>query len=117
MQATQTVPQVHPTVVPFREPAVEIPQTKLELILLLRNERERLKEQLEEAKQKSVLRLRLALPSNRACTPLSSRNTSAETSPGTKSQSDLATTSTETAKGNRTARRFWRAPNQRARSL
>ena len=49
MQATQTVPQVHPTVVPFREPAVEIPQAKLELVLLLRNERERLKELLEEA--------------------------------------------------------------------
>ena len=30
-------------------PAVEIPQAKLEFIILLRNERERLKEQLEEA--------------------------------------------------------------------
>ena len=30
-------------------PAVEVPQAKLELIILLRNERERLKEQLEEA--------------------------------------------------------------------
>jgi hypothetical protein len=49
MQAQQTVPQLSPTVVPFRAPVVEIPQATLELILLLRNERERLKDQLEEA--------------------------------------------------------------------
>ncbi len=56
MQAPQTVPQVHP-VVPFRAPAVEIPQAKLELILLLRNERQRLAEELEavEAEVRAAL--------------------------------------------------------------
>jgi hypothetical protein len=57
MASTQTVSQLHSAVVPFREPAVEIPQAKLELIILLRNERERLKEQLEavEAEVRAAL--------------------------------------------------------------
>lgn len=48
MSATQTVPQLHP-VVPFHAPVVEIPQAKLELIILLRNKRERLKDELDAA--------------------------------------------------------------------
>jgi hypothetical protein len=65
MQATQTVPQIHPVVVPFREPVVEISQAKLELIILLRNERERLKEQLEEAEAE----VRAALEANAPVEP------------------------------------------------
>ena len=65
MQATPTVPQLHPAVVPFRAPAVEIPQAKLELIILLRNERERLKEQLDAAEAE----VRAALEANAPVEP------------------------------------------------
>jgi hypothetical protein len=45
--ASQTVPQIHPNVVPFQAPTEEVRQEKLELIMLLRNERKRIDEQLE----------------------------------------------------------------------
>ena len=47
--ATSTVPHFIRSANVLQVPAVEIPQSKLELIFLLRNELGRLKEQLEEA--------------------------------------------------------------------